>query len=342
MTKKNLFGLATMILMAFSCDRRNIDEMDHADYGADTGDLYDADEEIALNDVEAISSKKVAFIDIDNGETVSLSSDEVFRLVTWNIENFPLDGVQTVDYVSWVISNHEFDIVAVQEIKETGAFYSLLERLPGYGGILSLQHENSSSMLRTGVIYRKDLVSAGEAKLLFEEDEYSFPRAPLEVRLDYHSGEKRHFDFTLIVVHLKAMGGSENEARRRSAAEKIKKYIDAKMIAEDDDDFIIAGDFNDEITDPPEKNVFQIFIDDPEDYRFLTMELAKSGEASYPEYGANGTFLDHILVTTSALDEYNNGNTVVYKLDDDYKDYFKKISDHRPVAADFNVPENPL
>ncbi|MBM4388613.1 MAG: hypothetical protein FJ088_12790, partial [Deltaproteobacteria bacterium] len=236
MTKKNLFFLAAMVLMAVSCERTHMDQMDHAGNETETADVYGADYELNLNEEDVVTYENVGFI--DNGETIELPSDDVFRFVTWNIEDFPLDGIQTIDYVGWAIDNHEFDVVAVQEIKETGAFYSLLERLPGYDGVLSLQHENSDSMLRTGVIYRKDLVSAGEAKLLFEDDEYSFPRAPLEVRLVYHGGEKAHFDFTLIVVHLKAMGGSENEARRKSAAEKIKKYIDAKVAAEEDGDFV--------------------------------------------------------------------------------------------------------
>lgn len=285
---------------------------------------------------ETLQSKEIKEGIFEKKNKNFLSDDGIFTLVTWNIKEFPIEDGETISKVKEVILKYEFDLVAVQEIKEIESFYKLVNDLKEYTGIFSTQYLNDNKMLRTGVIYRKDIILHKNSKLLFEDDTYLFPRAPLEVQLVYSSSSGQYFDWTLIVVHLKAGAGGEDAKRRKEALKKLKNYIDSRMFSEPDDDFIIAGDFNDEINDPVEENVFQIFLDDDKNYKFLTFEVVKAGDFSYPYYG--GRLLDHILVTTDTLGEYNEGKTKVYKLDEEIEDYFKIVSDHRPVASYFNVP----
>ncbi|UCF65447.1 MAG: hypothetical protein JSW33_06350, partial [bacterium] len=145
------------------------------------------------------------------------------------------------------------------------------------------------------------------------------------------------FDFTLIVLHLKALGGSENEARRRSACEKLKNYLDAEIAGATDMDYIVIGDWNDELNDPISQNVFQVFLNNPQNYTFLTKELANDPVNNATYIGGYQSVIDHILISEDVKQEYANGQTEVLKLDLYFSAYVYEVSDHRPVGANFMI-----
>jgi hypothetical protein len=104
---------------------------------------------------------------------------------------------------------------------------------------------------------------------------------------------------------------------------------------ETEKDYIVAGDWNDEIDDDASENTFQVFIDAPEVYQFLTLPLAGDAQnASYPSWG---TLIDHILISSDCYAEYQGGSTKTLRLDDHVSDYIRNVSDHRPVMAIFPV-----
>ncbi|MBC8386761.1 MAG: hypothetical protein H8E13_01765 [Actinobacteria bacterium] len=84
-------------------------------------------------------------------------------------------------------------------------------------------------------------------------------------------------DNEIIVInnHFKAMSGQENEDRRREACIKLNDYIQENHL---NDMVIVLGDLNDELIDIEENNVFQIFLDNPEQYRFTDMDIAEGSE----------------------------------------------------------------
>jgi endonuclease/exonuclease/phosphatase family metal-dependent hydrolase len=258
--------------------------------------------------------------------------DETLEIAAWNIENFPLRGQTTVDLVTAIIRDLEIDIFAVQEIGDTSAFRQVVRSLDGYAGRYS-SDTYGTWYQKTGVIYRKAVVTVSNLKQLYADDSYAFPRPPIEVEVTAsHNG--KIFDFKLIVLHLKASGGSTNTDRRRRACQLLRQYMDSQIAGSQEKDFIVAGDWNDELDDRPEQNAFNAFIDNP-DYEFLTWLLV--GDPQSVSYPSSGRLIDHILVSEDALDEHYQGSVTTLRLDDELSTYLSQVSDHRPVMAKFPV-----
>ncbi|KPL17654.1 MAG: hypothetical protein AMJ92_11500 [candidate division Zixibacteria bacterium SM23_81] len=257
-----------------------------------------------------------------------------FELATWNIENFPQES-STVELVGKIIAALDIDLYAIQEISDTSAFRDLLDLLPDYDGFFS-GDSYSWGYQKTGVIYKRSIVSVSQMRQLFEDDWYAFTRPPLEAHMVAEK-DGRRFDFVLIVMHLKAGSEEDDLNRRRQAAQRLKNYLDAQVAANAEKDYLIAGDWNDEIDDPSYTNAFTVLIEDTLNYRFLTAPLAgQSVAASFPRYGS---LIDHILVSQDVFAEYQGGLTKTLRLDDELANYLSEVSDHRPVMATFPVFE---
>ena len=100
---------------------------------------------------------------------------------------------------------------------------------------------------------------------------------------------------------------------------------------------ILLGDLNDNLTDQLENNVFEIFLDDIEIYRFADMGIAIGNNSNW-SWGNGSSHLDHILVTNELFDEFENPDSKAETiLIDDYlqfgwQEYEDNISDHLPVG----------
>jgi len=252
-----------------------------------------------------------------------------FDIVTWNIEQFPMNGTKTISTLAQLIKDIDVDLIAVQEINNENAFINLLDSLDGFNGYVSAL---PNDILKLGIIYKTDIVSISSPVQIFTSDGYAFPRPPVVTFVEVKENGMNVFDFHLIILHLKAFGDQDSENRRRDACEKLKDYIDTQLISGLEKDVIVLGDMNDEIDDPPANNVFQVFLDDATEYQFLTMPLI--GQASYPGFNS---LIDHILISSDALPEYSGGSTQILNLDFEFSEYSTLISDHRPVLAKFYV-----
>jgi endonuclease/exonuclease/phosphatase family metal-dependent hydrolase len=247
-------------------------------------------------------------------------------IVTWNLEQFP----KTTETVARVVQHVETlapTVMAVQEIASEAGFAELDEALADYESLLN---DDPEAFIRVGLLYRSDVVTVSDVETLFPDQWLQFPRPPLKARLTVATDPP--FDFVIVVVHLKAQLDAESEERRRQACVILSQWLDGQLANGSEQDFMIVGDFNDKITDPPEWNVFTSFLDAPDTFQFLTMPAAQAGDYTYIPFES---FIDHILVTTDALAEYGSGETVVLPLDRQEADYRTVISDHRPVIARF-------
>ena len=263
------------------------------------------------------------------GAVQRAGTDSAFDIATWNIENFPKDGMQTVKQLRWLVPWLDLDVYAVEEIADTIAFNELLAGLSGYSGLYS-RDDYGSSYQKTGVIYKTGTVRLSDVEQLFWRNS-AFPRPPLAMTVTA-SGNGWTFDFRLIVLHLKAGYGDEDRQRRAEACVALKQYIDTELGSGAEQDFIVVGDWNDELNDPVAENVFSPFLDDSAHYRFLTIPLVGNPEqVSY----IGGDLIDHVLVTSDALVEYGLGRTVTLRLDDEVAQYQDEVSDHRPVMSSF-------
>ncbi len=275
--------------------------------------------------------------DSERIDLAPIGTDTTLEIVTWNVENFPQLKDQTISDVKEIILDLDADLYAMEEIADTTSFRKLLNALPGYDGIYSSDTYYNGSYQKTAVVYKTDLIQISDKKMLFTDDSYSFPRPPLQVYVQA-TGNQKTFDFTLIVLHLKATGEAASVQRRRSACAKLKQYLDEQLASAADKDFVVAGDWNDSLTDPETENVFQVFLNDSQDYIFLTLPLAQNPteNASYIG-GSYRSLIDHLMITADALNEYDHGTTQVIKIDQHFNAYVYEVSDHRPVAAIFPV-----
>ena len=258
----------------------------------------------------------------------SRGSDSTHDIATWNLWNFPVEA-STVNYMTVLLRDLELDLIAVQEIADVAEFERLISNTNGWDGI----HSSESYSLRTGVLYNKNKVTLGEVTELFPDDWYAFPRPPIEMPVTMvESGDT--LSFRLIVIHLKAF--TEEVDRRRAASDSLKRYVEAQIAATGETKWMIAGDFNDEIDDDDGVNSFNVFLDDSEDWYFLTEPLAGNDyHASFPGYLS---LIDHLLVTSDLLYEVDSPIQVeTLRLDDEWSGYPDYLSDHRPVAAYFRI-----
>lgn len=265
----------------------------------------------------------------------AFGSEGTLEIVTWNIENFPKLKEQTVTDVVEIIRDLDADLYGMQEIEDTVSFRAVLDRLPGYGGLYSSDEYSFGNYQKTAFIYKKGLVEVSNRTMLFPND-YDFPRPPMQVFVVARKNSST-FDFILIVLHLKATTSDnpeQDEQRRRMACRKLKTYLDDKITNSPEKDYIVIGDWNDELNDSPQNNVFQVFFNDSlHRYRFLTSTLNASTYIGF----SSGSKIDHILITADTEEEYNSGTTQVLKLDTYFNGYVREVSDHRPVGARFPV-----
>jgi exonuclease III len=263
-------------------------------------------------------------------------SDVSFEAISWNIQNFPRLGDQTVQDVAEIVQDLDADIFGMEEIEDTSSFRNLLSMLPEYDGIYSDDIYSGGEYQKTAIIFKNEMISVSNKTMLFSDDSYSFPRPPLQVYVRAFHNQK-YFDFTLIVLHLKASGGEENEARRRSACVKLKNYLDVEIANSSDKDYMVMGDWNDELNDPTADNVFQVFLNDPLNYTFLTQSLLNDPVANATYIGSFTSIIDQILISEDLQAEYLNGYLQVIKVDQVFSAYTYEVSDHRPVAVKFFV-----
>ncbi|SVB08326.1 uncharacterized protein METZ01_LOCUS161180, partial [marine metagenome] len=274
-------------------------------------------------------------------EDLSFGEDNSLDIATWNIEWFPKNGQITVEYVTEIIEQLDLDILAIQEVDDTAMFDQMLVALPAYTG-----YYESVWFAGLAYIYKTEVVGINDIYEIYTTSPYwsAFPRSPMVMDINF-MGE----NYFLINNHFKCCGDgiidfnneSDEEKRRYDASNFLKEYIDTNL---SDKNVIVLGDLNDDIAEAPQNNVFQMILDDPDNYLFADLEIANgsTSEWSYPTWPSH---LDHILITNELFDELDNSDIQTIKIDEyldgGWNEYDQYISDHRPVAVKFNFSQIP-
>lgn len=278
------------------------------------------------------------FISIGQIEDLSFGTNDTFDIMTWNIEQFPKNGQTTVNYVSEIIQNLEMDIIAIQEVDNINYFEQMVDGLNMYEGYLE-----SEWFAGLAYIYNPEVIQINDLYEIYTTSDYwsAFPRSPMVMDLNYN-------DHRIIVInnHYKCCGdgilnmsdSGDEETRRYQANLLLKTYIDQNFSSEN---VILLGDLNDDIAETSQNNVFQMFIEDSQNYLFADIEIATGTSAnwSFPNWPSH---LDHLLITNELFSEFENENSEVktIKIDDylsGWSEYDQNISDHRPVALKLHM-----
>ncbi len=260
-------------------------------------------------------------------------------VVTWNIEHFPKNGGTTLDFVSEIVEALDAEIIALQEIDNINVFTNMVNELENYSYYYDPDWQEGLAY-----IYKNTEIEVLDAYYIFEQSWFIFPRAPLVLEVKF-----KNQDYILINNHLKCCGDGnldlqddgDEETRRFDANNLLKEYIDYNFNTHN---VILLGDLNDNLTDNENDNVFQMFLDDSENFEFADYTIAQnsSNNWSYPTWPSH---LDHILISNELFDEFEHSNskTETIKLDEymgSFWSYDNNISDHRPVGLSLFIDTN--
>ncbi len=269
-------------------------------------------------------------------DSVSYGTDATFDIMTWNIEHFP-KSEYTVDYAMEIILAVDADVIGLQEIESDSAFVVLLKNLQAqdpedvWNGFRADTNEWEMNL---AYLYKSSMINVDSIYQIYPDDEkyhQPFPRKPL--LLEFSCFNQKIF---IINNHLKAMPGEKNIVRRREACKLLDEYIDEFLPQEN---VILLGDLNDQLTDPEEENAFTVFLDDKQNYYFADWFIAADSTAnwSYP-YWKYRSHLDHILISNELFDEFEKeGSDIKTITIDKFMEggndaRYKYITDHRPVV----------
>lgn len=275
----------------------------------------------------------VLFGELEFGDAATLD------VVTWNLKGFPYNNLVTVGYAAAAIRAMDADVVALQEISQGGYFDLLADSLAadGYLG----ERATTDSFINLAYLWKSDRVTGVEI---------SEPLRDRDIHLRYPLVMDMTFDgaaFTLINNHLKCCGDGllsptdteDEEYIRAAACADMDLWIENNA---PDRPVILLGDLNDLLLDPAVHNVFQVFLDDPDHYRFADLDLADASNQASWSWKLQ-SHLDHILVTDELFAALEREGSEVRTLrldrllDGGFSEYEDNLSDHFPVGVRLQV-----
>jgi len=194
-------------------------------------------------------------------------SDQSIDIATWNLETFPLNGATTTTIVGLMVGDLELDVIGVQEIQDEAALNSAAATAGGWSAVTGWEHGGG---IRLGALYDNSKVDLTDIPFNMPGD--AFTRNPFVVPMVVTENETA-LEFNFVVLHLKAFGSPSDVETRRQEILALKAYIDNELINGDQENWIVVGDYNDELDDPEPSNVFLPLLED-DNYEFLTLPLA--------------------------------------------------------------------
>ena len=285
--------------------------------------------DIADNIEKHLYEQKDSIVIPNNWKFPTLGTDEKLDIITWNCEFFPTADQKTIDALSEAIYDLDVDIIAFQEIKKKGWFDQLMKLLPEYKYIISDQ----SSFMDQAIIYKKDQFKLVRKVEPFAENDYNFAGRP-PLRADFFRYSDSNY-YSIVNLHMKCCDSGLN--RRKNASKMLYEYV-SKEVTNGHSNFIVLGDWNDDLKDSYGEHCFDPFLEDDR-FHFVTEKIVSDlSQATYPKEPYI-SFLDHILVTNTLVPRYSTIFEIsTIKMGDymgGYDIYEKFISDHLPVLLSF-------
>ena len=233
------------------------------------------------------------------------------------------------------------DILAVQEIENKEA----ISRLVDY---MNKRFKNSkykfyiyakrSSCQNVGLIWNSKRLNGWRGYKFeksfnvvdkTEDRDIRFSRTPI-----YNHFEANGVKFTVVAVHLKAKGISEDGGKREKEAKKLSEWIDYQNKKEGNEHLILIGDFNDRYRKNLEDTDLDPLIeaDQSGKIKFLTKNFDETEfYSNFGEYKGKiyNEIIDHIIIAKTMEEQYDDDSCKIIMHNND------SISDHNPVIAEF-------
>ena len=268
----------------------------------------------------------------NNWEIPSVNTIDNIEIVTWNCEFFPTAWEETIEALAEAVTDFDADLYAFQEIRYTGWFSKLMDKLPEYDFIIS----NQSSFMDQAIVFKKDLFYLIRQVEPFADNDYNFAgRPPLRGDFWYICGSD---SLMLSVLNVHSKCCDSGLWRRKQAVKMLHEYV-VREVEMDYTNFIILGDWNDDLRDAPNQHSFHPFLSDDR-FFFVNQDIIHDPkQVSYPKEPWV-SFLDHILVSTDLVPPESDYYVQTLPITDymkGYNIYEELISDHLPVMLRFSI-----
>lgn len=265
----------------------------------------------------------------------------------FNIEHFNSGISNTrVKRVAEVLAHLSLDVLGLVEV-EKPAMDRLIEQLNNLGYGYSYDLLNVRGRQDIAVLYDEETSEVKIAHDLLQKHNNAlkvrtssgrtaFPRRPLIARVEVKSRHQHPIEFIMIVVHLKAFGDAESQARRRLAAKVLEEIIE-DIRATENLPVVLGGDLNETL----HTDVLSALTESP-DLLTLTSDDADENALSY--VGANHrSLIDHFIVSDDVrLGSIAGDDAAIVRLDKSVSDFVSDISDHVPLVIRMIGRESPL
>jgi endonuclease/exonuclease/phosphatase family metal-dependent hydrolase len=255
--------------------------------------------------------------------------------VMWlgNTQFGPTDEADQLTRVAAVIRSANVDLWALQEVSSQTSFDALSGQISGFEGLAATDPRvaegtrfYSSQEQRPAILFKTRAVSVNSARLILTGSATTFAgRPPLEVSLNVHINRKA-FELTVIVLHLKAGTGVDDRERRYQASRLLQTHV-----ATLSGPVLVLGDWNDNLTKSIVPGATSPFENWRSSGTWITQSLEQQGLAS----SVFGSFIDHAFVTPALLNRHLE--TQVFDPRPVLPGYRGNTSDHFPVLHFFTM-----
>lgn len=286
----------------------------------------------------------------------ALAGAEVFRVATFNVENYldaasgtrPAKSPEARDKVRESILALKPDVIALEEVGSTNVLLALQAALKTGGLDLANWElvEGYDTNIHVAVLTRFPIIARHphtNESFLLDGKRLRVSRGFVDVEIKVNSKYK----FTLIAAHLKSRRPSpvaDEDEWRYEEAVALRRIIDAHLESDPSQNLIVLGDFNDLKDSKPVRAVMgrgraRLFDTRPAERNGDTPADAPRGHETrniaWTHYYARDDVysrIDYILVNHNMERDWIAGETYVLSLPN-----WGVASDHRPLVAGFKA-----
>lgn len=286
------------------------------------------------------------------GNTAAQDADTL-DVVNWNLEWFAdgdtHDPARQVSKARQIMNIINADVYALCEIVNVDSLHSLVGGLnDDYGYVVSSFGSFASdpgssgyaSAQKLALVYRKSMMRQVTGRALMNSSTnayYNFAsgRFPYLVRSEVKGKDGQWRPLAFIVLHAKANSDYQSCTRRTWGANEMKDTLDVYFSS---DRFLVAGDFNDDLSGSictNSQSAYSKIVKDSVDnnsYRSVTLPLSLSGEYSIQGYSH---LIDHVVASDEMYRCYVPGSAASLrtKVKTWVSNYEDDVSDHYPILS---------
>ncbi len=261
----------------------------------------------------------------------NVPKSQTFEAVTWNIEwfgsagNGPTDVELQFTNVLRVIRTIDADLYALQEISNNAQFNRLVDslRTNGYRGFVAPYSQTQ----KTAYLYKTSTVDSLLADFTGTEGQWGGGRWPYFFLFNATiNGVTQRI--RAINIHAKAFATQADYNERTSDSQILKAYMDQFP----NQNLLLLGDFNDDVTFSTFNNLISPYINFVQDtnYKVITKSLSDRGLTSYSSLSN----IDHIVANVRMKQFHLNGTERIEN-PSYVGNYLSTTSDHFPVWTRF-------